>query len=53
MLRPGQRFVVPRGVERRPVAEGEVHAVLVEPTGVVNTGDASDHLGPGDVGYGT
>jgi mannose-6-phosphate isomerase-like protein (cupin superfamily) len=39
-LRPGQLFVVPRGVEHCPVAEDEVHALLIEPTGVVNTGDA-------------
>ncbi len=39
-LGPGQLFVVPRGVEHCPVADGEVHAVLVEPAGVVNTGDA-------------
>ncbi|MGJ7905892.1 cupin domain-containing protein [Actinopolyspora sp. H202] len=41
-LRPGQLYVVPRGVEHCPVAEGEVHAVLMEPRGVVNTGDATD-----------
>ncbi|NYH78258.1 mannose-6-phosphate isomerase-like protein (cupin superfamily) [Actinopolyspora biskrensis] len=41
-LSPGQLHVVPRGVEHCPLAEGEVHAVLVEPTGVVNTGDATD-----------
>jgi mannose-6-phosphate isomerase-like protein (cupin superfamily) len=39
-LGPGQLFVVPRGVEHCPVADGEAHAVLIEPTGVVNTGDA-------------
>jgi mannose-6-phosphate isomerase-like protein (cupin superfamily) len=38
-LQPGQLFVVPRGVEYCPIAEGEVHAMLVEPAGVVNTGD--------------
>ncbi|MBV0916810.1 cupin domain-containing protein [Mycobacteroides chelonae] len=41
---PGQLFVVPRGVEHRPRAHGEVHAVLIEPTGVVNTGDAGGAL---------
>ncbi len=40
-LGPGQLYVVPRGVEHRPRAAGEVHAVLIEPSGVVNTGDAS------------
>ncbi|HEY7043425.1 MAG TPA: cupin domain-containing protein [Nocardioidaceae bacterium] len=43
-LRPGQLFVVPRGVEHCPIAEGEVHAMLVEPTGVVNTGNAGGPL---------
>lgn len=40
VVRPGQMYVVPRGVEHCPRADGEVHAVLVEPSGVVNTGDA-------------
>lgn len=39
-LGPGQLFVVPRGVEHCPVALGEVHAMLIEPTGVINTGNA-------------
>lgn len=39
-MRPGQLFVVPRGVEHRPVAKEEVYVLLIEPTGVVNTGDA-------------
>ncbi len=43
-LRPGQLYVVPRGVEHCPIAEGEVHAMLIEPTGVVNTGDAGGPL---------
>ena len=47
-LRPGQLFVVPRGVEHCPVADGEVRAVLIEPAGVVNTGDAG---GPLTAGY--
>ena len=44
VLGPGQLVVVPRGVEHRPVAEGEVHVMLVEPAGVVNTGDAGGPL---------
>ena len=47
-LRPGQLYVVPRGVEHCPVAEGEVRAVLIEPAGVVNTGNAG---GPLTAGY--
>jgi mannose-6-phosphate isomerase-like protein (cupin superfamily) len=38
-LGPGELFVVPRGVEHRPVAEGEVHVLLIEPSGTPNTGD--------------
>ena len=38
-LGPGELFVVPRGVEHRPVAEEEVHLLLIERTGTPNTGD--------------
>lgn len=41
-LGPGQLYVVPRGVEHCPRADGEVQALLIEPAGVVNTGDAVD-----------
>ncbi len=36
---PGQLYVVPRGLEHCPVTDGEVRVVLIEPAGVVNTGD--------------
>ncbi len=39
-LGPGELFVVPQGVEHRPVAHGEVHLLLIERTGTPNTGDA-------------
>ena len=35
----GEMYVVPRGVEHKPVAETEVRMLLIEPRGVVNTGD--------------
>lgn len=38
-LEPGELFVVPRGVEHRPVALEEAHVLLIEPTGTPNTGD--------------
>jgi mannose-6-phosphate isomerase-like protein (cupin superfamily) len=38
-LGPGDLFVVPKGVEHRPVAEEEVHIMLIEPSGTPNTGD--------------
>lgn len=37
---PGEIFVVPKGVEHRPVAADEAHVLLIEPTGTPNTGDA-------------
>jgi mannose-6-phosphate isomerase-like protein (cupin superfamily) len=46
-LGPGQLFVVPRGVEHCPVAAEEASVLLVEPTGVVNTGDAGGDLTAG------
>lgn len=40
-LEAGELFVVPRGVEHRPVAKEEVHLLLIEPAGTPNTGDKS------------
>ena len=40
-LGPGQMYIVPKGVEHRPVAREEVHLLLIEPTGTPNTGDAA------------
>lgn len=39
-LEPGELIVVPRGVEHRPVAHGEVEVLLFEPATTVNTGEA-------------
>ncbi len=41
-LKEGEMFVVPRGVEHKPVAEQECHILLIEPAGTVNTGDVVD-----------
>lgn len=40
----GEMIVVPRGVEHCPVADAECHVMLVEPRGVVNTGEAGGGL---------
>ena len=40
-LGPGQMYVVPKGVEHRPVAREEFHLLLIEPSGTPNTGDAA------------
>ena len=41
-LEEGEFLIVPRGVEHRPVAEEEVHVLLFEPAGTLNTGDVED-----------
>ncbi len=38
----GECIVVPHGVEHKPVAEGEVHLLLFEPAGTLNTGNVRD-----------
>ena len=40
-LGPGELFVVPKGIEHRPVATEEVHLLLIEPSGTPNTGNAA------------
>ena len=41
-LSAGEFFIVPRGVEHRPVAEEEVHLLMFEPASTVNTGETRD-----------
>ena len=43
-LAAGEMFVVPKGVEHKPVAENECQVLLIEPQGVVNTGSAGGEL---------
>ena len=43
-LKSGEMFVIPKGVEHRPVAKNECNMMLVEPKGVINTGDAGSQL---------
>jgi len=38
-INPGEFLIVPRGVEHMPVAEEEVHLVLLEPKTTLNTGN--------------
>jgi mannose-6-phosphate isomerase-like protein (cupin superfamily) len=38
-LHEGEFLIVPRGVEHRPVASEEVHVLLFEPAGTLNTGN--------------
>ena len=39
VIEPGEFFIVPRGVEHLPVAEEEVHLLLLEPKTTLNTGN--------------
>ena len=50
-LEAGEMFVVPKGKEHRPVATSECKVMLIEPAGVVNTGDAhrGAYTAPNDV----
>ena len=41
-VRPGELHIVPKGVEHRPVAEEEVHVLLIEPKGEPNSGDSTE-----------
>ena len=43
-LKTGEMFVIPKGTEHRPIAVNECKVMLVEPKGVVNTGDAGGNL---------
>ena len=39
-IKAGELYIVPRGVEHRPVAEKPCKIMLMEPAGTVNTGEA-------------
>lgn len=43
-VRAGEMIVIPRGVEHITRASDECHALIVEPRGVVNTGDTTSGL---------
>lgn len=42
-LSEGECVIVPRGIEHRPVADQEVHVLLFEPVGTLNTGNVRDN----------
>ena len=43
-LNEGDMYVVPKGVEHKPYAEEECKVMIVEPRGVVNTGNTDGDL---------
>jgi mannose-6-phosphate isomerase-like protein (cupin superfamily) len=42
-LKVGEMFVVPKGVEHITRAALECHAMVIEPRGILNTGEAGGH----------
>ena len=46
---PGEMFVVPHGIEHKPVAESEVELVLFEPATTLNTGNLENDRTQRDV----
>ena len=42
VVKQGEMFVVPAGVKHRPSSNKESHIMLIEPKGVVNTGEKAD-----------
>jgi mannose-6-phosphate isomerase-like protein (cupin superfamily) len=43
-LDSGEMFVIPKGVEHKPVANSECKLLIVEPKGVINTGVSDNEL---------
>ncbi len=43
-LREGEFLIVPRGVEHRPVADGEAHIMLFESASTRNTGNVENEF---------
>ena len=43
-LAQGEMYVVPKGVEHKPCAENECKILVIEPKGVINTGDSGGEL---------
>ena len=41
-LNEGEFVIIPKGVEHMPVADSEVHVILVEPRSTLNTGDVKN-----------
>ncbi len=43
-LSPGEMIVVPKGAEHRPYCKDEAKMLVIEPKGVVNTGETKSEL---------
>ncbi|KAB1989009.1 cupin domain-containing protein [Streptomyces triticiradicis] len=43
-LQTGDTYVVPRGMEHKPVSDAESHILMVEPTGTLTVGDTHEEI---------
>ncbi|WP_372793934.1 cupin domain-containing protein [Lutibacter sp.] len=43
-LNEGEIFIIPKGVEHKPIAENEVHVLLFEPLAIKHTGNVISNL---------
>lgn len=49
VINSGEMYVIPKGVEHKPYAEQEVKVMIIEPKGVVNTGEYCERTADQDV----
>lgn len=50
-LNKGEIYIVPKGVEHKPVADKECSILLIEPAGTINTGDTKSELTENDLDW--
>ena len=43
-INEGEMIVVPKGIKHKPYADSEAKIMIIEPKGVINTGDIKDKL---------
>jgi mannose-6-phosphate isomerase-like protein (cupin superfamily) len=49
-LQEGEFVIIPKGIEHLPVAEEEVHVLLIEPKSTLNTGNVQNERTVTDLG---
>src|ERR1051325_7481833 len=50
-INEGEFVIIPRGVEHLPVADKEVHVLLLEPKSTLNTGNVSNEPSPNWIAF--
>jgi mannose-6-phosphate isomerase-like protein (cupin superfamily) len=43
-LNEGEMYIIPKGIEHKPIAESEVHVLLFEPLAIKHTGNITNKL---------